>query len=236
MTVRVVHHLSEPAIFFNEVSRVLKPESLFFLEFANKRNLKNILKFLAGKAAGSPFGREPLQVGDTILDYHPVYIKSLLKDLKFKVLKQLSVSNFRLGYLKKHVGLKTLLFFENLYQNLFSFADLGPSIFLKTEFVRQTGHESDKGNFSGSETGEISSESSSFRNISRGDLSLKDMLQCPGCSGDIFFSGGSLYDALALSGQTKMDDKKLKNAEILCSRCARKYPVKDGVMIFRELN
>ena len=148
MTVRVIHHLSEPDAYFAEVSRVIKSEGIFILEFANKRNLKNILKFCTGRVRQSPFDCKPLQVGDTILDYHPVYIKSLLKKTGFKVLKQLSVSNLRLNYLKKHISLKILLFYENLYQNLFSFIDTGPSIFLKAEFTGRAEAEIGKCSFS----------------------------------------------------------------------------------------
>lgn len=44
LTVRVIHHLSNPGNLFHEVQRVLKNGGLFMLEFANKRNLKNILR------------------------------------------------------------------------------------------------------------------------------------------------------------------------------------------------
>jgi Methylase involved in ubiquinone/menaquinone biosynthesis len=132
MTVRVIHHLDNVEKFINEVSRILKPGGYFLLEFANKRNLKNILKFMFGKLKQSPFDSRPLQIGATILDYHPKFIKSLLKQTGFKILRQVSASNYRLGFLKRHINLKVLLFFENIYQNIFSFIDTGPSIFLKT--------------------------------------------------------------------------------------------------------
>ena len=110
----------------------LKPGGYFLLEFANKRNLKNILKFMFGKLSQSPFDSQPLQIGETILNYHPKFIKSLLKQTGFKILKQISASNYRLGFLKRHINLKVLLLFENIYQDIFSFFDTGPSIFLKT--------------------------------------------------------------------------------------------------------
>ena len=132
MTVRVMHHIGNVEKFMNEVSRILKPGGYFLLEFANKRNLKNILKFMFGRLKQSPFDSRPLQIGATILDYHPKFIKSLLRKTGFKILKQVSASNYRLGFLKKHINLKVLLFFERIYQNIFSFIDTGPSIFLKT--------------------------------------------------------------------------------------------------------
>ncbi len=132
MTVRVIHHLDNVGKFFNEASRILKPGGYFLLEFANKRNIKNILKFLSGRLKLSPFDSRPLQIGATILDNHPKYIKAILKQNGFKILKQVSASNYRLGFLKRHINLKVLLFFEKVYQDFFSFIDTGPSIFLKT--------------------------------------------------------------------------------------------------------
>ncbi|MBM3699910.1 MAG: class I SAM-dependent methyltransferase [Actinobacteria bacterium] len=131
VSVRVVHHLENPGKFFSEVSRILRPGGPFIVEFANKRNLKNILKFVFGRLKTSPFNKKPLQIGETILDYHPAYIISLLRKSGFKIIKKISASNFRISFLKKYLGLKTLLFFEKLYQHIFSFIDTGPSIFLK---------------------------------------------------------------------------------------------------------
>jgi len=132
LTVRVIHHLSNPGNFFHEVQRVLKNGGLFILEFANKRNLKNILKYFLKKIKVSPFSGEPYQVGETILNFHPKQIKKLLKSESFKIKKMLSVSNFRISFLKKHFVIRFLLFWEKVYQYLFSFLGLGPSIFLKS--------------------------------------------------------------------------------------------------------
>jgi ubiquinone/menaquinone biosynthesis C-methylase UbiE len=132
MTVRVMHHIENVEKFINEASRILKPGGYFLIEFANKRNLKNILKFMIGRLKQSPFDIRPLQIGATILDYHPKFIKSILRQTGFKILKQVSASNYRLGFLKRHINLKVLLFFEKIYQDMFSFIDTGPSIFLKT--------------------------------------------------------------------------------------------------------
>ncbi|MBN1299356.1 MAG: methyltransferase domain-containing protein [Actinobacteria bacterium] len=130
-SVRVIHHLEKPDAFFSEVHRIIKPGGEFILEFANKRNIKNILKFLLRKTAQSPFSKRPLQVGETILNYHPKFIAELIKESGFVIKRKISASNFRLGFLKRLLNLKLLLFFENFYQNAFSFIDTGPSIFLK---------------------------------------------------------------------------------------------------------
>lgn len=131
LTVRMIHHLDNPEKYFNEVRRILRDRGLYFLEFANKRNLKNILRFTAGRMDTSPFNLIPSQIGETILNFHPKHIVNLLKRRNFTVKKLISVSNFRLSLLKKFPGTKTLIFLEKIYQKFFSFTLLGPSIFLK---------------------------------------------------------------------------------------------------------
>ncbi|MCL5072062.1 MAG: methyltransferase domain-containing protein [Actinobacteria bacterium] len=132
LTVRVIHHLNNPGGLFHEAQRVLKNGGLFMLEFANKRNLKNIGKFFLKKIKVSPFSSEPYQVGETILNFHPKQIKKSLKSENFEIKKELSVSNFRVSFLKKHFSIGFLLFWERFYQYMFSFLELGPSIFLKS--------------------------------------------------------------------------------------------------------
>ncbi len=136
-SVRLIHHLSDLKVFFTEVKRILGSSGLFIFEFANKRNLKNILRFLSGRIKASPFSEAGFQVGETILNYHPGYIKRLLKYSGFSILKKKSVSNFRLDILKRLINIRILIFFENLYQNIFSFIDLGPSIFFKTKSIKK---------------------------------------------------------------------------------------------------
>ena len=44
--IRTLHHMSDPPAALREVRRVLAPQSTFLLEYANKRNLKAILRYL----------------------------------------------------------------------------------------------------------------------------------------------------------------------------------------------
>jgi ubiquinone/menaquinone biosynthesis C-methylase UbiE len=137
LTVRIIHHLENPGDYFDEVSRILKSKGLYLLEFANKRNLKNILRFFTGKMEVSPFNLTPSRVGETILNFHPEYIYKLLKERSFSINKIISVSNFRINFLKRIPGTEILIFFEKIYQKFFSFKPLGPSIFLKTRLDKK---------------------------------------------------------------------------------------------------
>jgi SAM-dependent methyltransferase/uncharacterized protein YbaR (Trm112 family) len=212
LSVRLIHHLQEPGDFFGEVKNSVKPGGIFILEFANKRNMKNILKFLAGRLKVSPFNSEPLQIGQTILDYHPAYIKKLLKDRGFKVIKQISVSNFRLNILKKALRLNFLLFAENIYQRFFSFINTGPSIFLKTIPGAK-----EKNKF-------ISTDNSHKpeKVTDRASISISEFFICPKCK------GANLFMNDKITGSFFSQD-----GEINCPDCSSKFPVEGGIYDFR---
>jgi ubiquinone/menaquinone biosynthesis C-methylase UbiE len=131
ISVRLVHHLNNPEKLISETGRVLKNKGLLILEFANKRNLKNIFKFIFGKLSQSPFSPEPYMIGEKIQDNHPSVIIGFFKKNNLKINKIISVSNLRAGFLKRKLNLSNLLRLENISQGLFSLCKLGPSIFIK---------------------------------------------------------------------------------------------------------
>ena len=166
LTVRVIHHLADPGKYFDEADRILKAGGLYLLEFANKRNLKNIVKFLLGRMKLSPFSTVPLQVGETIRNYHPKDIYSQLAGRKIDIEKIISVSNYRAGFLKRVFGSRLLLFLESIYQALIPYITLGPSVFIKGR------HQQGK------------KEQDTDTTIPPGDSALPhfmDILICPGC-------------------------------------------------------
>lgn len=139
LTVRVLHHIGDPQKYFDEVKRILKKGCCHYLEFANKRNIKNILRYFFKRLDVSPFDEIPLKVGDTILNFHPKYISGLIEERGFRVLKRISVSNFRAGFLKKILGLWILNKFESFYQIVTPWMLFGPSIFLKNLLIEGAG-------------------------------------------------------------------------------------------------
>jgi len=181
LTVRVVHHLPNPQLYFDQVSRVLKGGGTYILEFANKRNTKNILRNMAGRMDTSPFNLVPSRVGDTILNYHPAHILGMLGQREFRVIKLLSVSNFRLQLIKKMVPTRALLFLENFYQNVFSFLSFGPSIFLKAKLLKEPG------------------------NYARADK-IENILACPDCGEGGLVVGKDKVSCRACSREFKVED------------------------------
>ncbi|WP_258188923.1 class I SAM-dependent methyltransferase [Candidatus Hakubella thermalkaliphila] len=131
LCVRVVHHLQDPLAFFQETRRIVKDGGRFILEYANKRNFKEILRFVFRRPHRSPFTMEPSPVGDRILNYHPRYIEITLENSGFKIQEVLSVSNFRQAFLKSFFGSHKLTLLDSLVQRPLGLMRFGPSIFIR---------------------------------------------------------------------------------------------------------
>lgn len=133
ISIRVIHHINQPEKFLNEVYRILKPKGIFVLEYANKRNLKRIGKFLIGRGSENPFLFKPTLIGKNIYNFHPKFIEDKLQSAGFKILKILSVSNFRLNILKKIISPEILSKIDNLVQSPLGLLKTGPSIFVLSQ-------------------------------------------------------------------------------------------------------
>lgn len=138
LMVRVVHHLSEPEKALREAQRVLKPQGYLIVEFANKIHFSARLRaWLKGDFSYSrslesierSTGPSPIP----FLNHHPQAIKNSLEKSGFRIITQLSVSNFRHPIFKKIIPLKVLLFLESSVQRLASSIHFGPSIFVLTQ-------------------------------------------------------------------------------------------------------
>ena len=129
--IRVLHHMADAPQALGQVRNVLRPDGIFILEFANKLNLKAMLRYRLGRQEWSPFTLEPVEFAKLNFDFHPQAVRSWLTDLGFKIEKILSVSHFRTGILKQAVPTSMLVFFDSLFQwtgNLFQWT---PSVFIR---------------------------------------------------------------------------------------------------------
>jgi ubiquinone/menaquinone biosynthesis C-methylase UbiE len=133
LVVRVIHHLPDPSPAFREISRILKKDGLFLIEFANYANFKNRVKH-AVKFKKMPL--EPVDIRsmqnrreDVIpfVNHNPKTVKKQLAHAGFKIEKTLSVSNFRSATLKKVLGSKTLVGLEKAAQSSLASTHFGPS-------------------------------------------------------------------------------------------------------------
>ncbi len=134
MMIRATHHFADMPKVIEELYRVMKPGGVAVIEVANKKTLPKMARYLTKKSKINPFDRQPSYLEDlNMYNYHPKYIESLFKNQGFKILKVLSVSNFRSGKLKKVFGTKGLTRLEKPAQTLLAPVRFAPSIYYKLE-------------------------------------------------------------------------------------------------------
>lgn len=180
--IRTLHHFSAPEKALTQVKNCLAGGAVFILEFANKRNLKALLRYLAGQQKWNPFSRESVEFAELNYDFHPKSVKAMLKETGFCLERQISVSYLRAGFFKR-LPLGLLMAKEHLLQALFSWTAYSPSVFLRAS-------------------------------VGAGETPLEDraLFRCPAC------------------GHFPLEDIP---ALIICGRCGRRYPVRDGIYDFR---
>jgi ubiquinone/menaquinone biosynthesis C-methylase UbiE len=106
--IRTLHHLSDTLTAIREIRRVLEPRSFFLLEYANKLNLKSIFRFLVGRQPWNPFSLEAVEYLPLNFDFHPLQIRNWLASGGFSILRQATVSHFRIGWLKRAIPARVL--------------------------------------------------------------------------------------------------------------------------------
>ena len=134
--IRTLHHIQDPMTALSQVQRVLMPESPFILEYANKKNLKAILRYTLGKQDWNPFTLEPVEFVDLNYDFHPRSIRNWLSETGFRLEKQLTVSHFRINLLKKTIPTKLLVLLDSIFQYTGMWWQLSPSVFTRSRTIK----------------------------------------------------------------------------------------------------
>lgn len=129
--IRTLHHMAEPARALAQVRRVLRPQGVFILEYANKHNLKAIARYLSRRQSWNPFDQEPVEFAELNFDFHPKAIRRWLETVNFAVQRQLTVSHFRLGAIKRRIPTGILVKMDSLAQWTGNWWQLTPSVFLR---------------------------------------------------------------------------------------------------------
>ena len=144
LTVRVAHHIQDLPAFLKNINHHLKNDGFLILEFANKTNFKARLKALFrgdwsfSKDLTSVDRRSPANINQKtilFLNHHPQKVKQDLEQSGFKIVTQLSVSNFRFPILKKLIPTGVLLRGERALQPFLGKIGFGPSIFILAQKI-----------------------------------------------------------------------------------------------------
>ena len=157
--IRALHHMADAPKALKQIRNVLRSNAVFILEFANKLNLKSILRYLTGRQKWNPFSLEPVEFVKLNFDFHPKAIRNWLGELGFSIEKTLTVSHFRLGLLKRIVPARLLAALDGLFQPTGEFWQFTPSVFVKAKIKDDT-------------------------QTDQAALNVIDLFKCPDCEGE----------------------------------------------------
>ena len=130
--IRTLHHMAEPQKALAQVHRVMAAQGVFILEYANKRNLKAMLRYLLRRQDWSPYSLEPVEFAALNFDFHPKAIRGYLDAVGFEIERQLTVSHFRMPLLKRMMPLRLLVGLDALLQNTGEVVQVSPSVFIRS--------------------------------------------------------------------------------------------------------
>ncbi len=129
--IRTLHHMADAPRALAQVRAALAPGSTFILEFANKRNLKAILRYWMRRQSWDPFSPEPVEFAELNFDFHPRSVRLWLETLRFRIERVLAVSHFRSSFLKRTVPTSLLVSLDSLFQWTGALWQFTPSVFVK---------------------------------------------------------------------------------------------------------
>lgn len=129
--IRVLHHLADPPLALRQIRRALAADGIFVLEFANKRNLKAVLRYLFRRQTWNPFDQGAVEFVRLNFDFHPQAVRRWLLESGFSPRQMRTVSHFRLAFLKRLVPTGILVKLDALLQPSGDCFQLSPSVFVQ---------------------------------------------------------------------------------------------------------
>lgn len=179
--IRTLHHMADALLALRQVRAVLKPGGTFILEYANKLNLKAILRYALKRQAWNPFTLEPVEFEELNFDFHPRAVRIWLKECDLTLQRQLTVSHFRMGALKKLFPPAFLAALDGLASLTGDWWQLSPSVFTSSQ---------------AGPNGQPAAAGAFFKCPNCGDPGLLEQdaaLACPGCGSKWAIRDG-IYD------------------------------------------
>ncbi|MBT3321631.1 MAG: class I SAM-dependent methyltransferase [Anaerolineae bacterium] len=179
--IRTLHHMKDAPAAIQQVRRILESSGNFILEYANKLNLKAILRYFLRKQEWSPFTPEQVEFVALNFDFHPKTIRKWLEKSNFRLERQLTVSHFRIAIIKRFFPAIFLAKMDSIAQLTGDWWQLTPSVFTISEAVGES---------------PVASEGAFFQCPQCGSTSLKEepeMLSCSNCDAKYAIRNG-IYD------------------------------------------
>jgi SAM-dependent methyltransferase len=133
--IRVLHHMADATMALEQVRKTLRAGGTFVLEFANKHNLKAILRYALRQQPWSPYSRDPVEFAALNFDFHPKAVDDYLKKAGFSIDRKLTVSHFRMGIFKRTLPPGFLARLDSIAQLTGDLWQLSPSVFVRSTAV-----------------------------------------------------------------------------------------------------
>ena len=129
--VRVAHHLANIPWALRELARVLCAGGVLVMEYANKRHLKAMVRYMAGRQRWNPFTLDPYEFAPLNFDFHPTWMGQRLREAGFRIERERAVSHLRSGLLKRWLPGKVLAQVDGWLQRPGAAVKLAPSVFVR---------------------------------------------------------------------------------------------------------
>lgn len=133
--IRTLHHMVAPERSLAQVGEVLAGGAPLVLEFANKRNLKAILRWALRRQEWNPFELEAVEFAELNFDFHPAEVRRWLSEAGFREERRLAVSSLRLGALKRALPLAWMVAIDAVLQGPGGLWPLSPSVFVRARLA-----------------------------------------------------------------------------------------------------
>lgn len=128
--IRTIHHAADVPALLQQLRRISHPQAHYVLEFANKHNLKAMVRYALGRQTWSPFTPEPVEFVPLNFDFNTRWMRQQLQAAGFQAGKMLSVSHFRIALLKRWVPTPWLVGLDSAAQLTGNMWQLSPSVFV----------------------------------------------------------------------------------------------------------
>ena len=129
--VRVLHHARDAGAVLGEIARVVQSQGHFVLEYANKRHIKAVLRYLLRRQDWNPFDHQPVEFVALNFDFHPAHVRQHLTQAGFAIQQERAVSLFRIAQLKRTVSPRALAALDGLLQRPLAPFKPTPSVFVR---------------------------------------------------------------------------------------------------------
>jgi len=218
--VRVMHHLADVPMALQQIRRVLRDGSgLAVLEYANKRNVKSVARWLLGRQKWSPLDPLPVEFVKLNYDFHPSWMDRQFAQAGLRVRQQYAVSHFRTPLLKRTVPAATLAKLDSWLFAPGGYFPLAPSVFVQVQAEHAAAEAVYAHREKHAENQRIENrgidKSDERHQLKNKSTDVTDLFRCPSCGGE----------------RTLIVEHE---AQLVCQRCSKEYAKRDGIWDFKE--